>query len=42
MLDIGTKITELRKRKDWSQADLAKAVPALQLLLKQHQVLVLG
>jgi len=26
MLNIGSKITELRKQNKWSQADLAKAV----------------
>jgi transcriptional regulator with XRE-family HTH domain len=37
MLDIGTKITELRKRKSWSQADLAKAVEASRDIIGKYE-----
>lgn len=37
MLDIGSKITELRKRKNWSQADLAKAVEASRDIIGKYE-----
>jgi len=37
MLDIGMKITELRKRKNWSQADLAKAVDASRDIIGKYE-----
>jgi len=37
MLDIGSKITELRKRKNWSQADLAKAIEASRDIIGKYE-----
>jgi transcriptional regulator with XRE-family HTH domain len=37
MLDIGSKITEFRKRKNWSQADLAKAVEASRDIIGKYE-----
>lgn len=37
MLDIGNKITELRKRKNWSQADLAKAIEASRDIIGKYE-----
>jgi transcriptional regulator with XRE-family HTH domain len=37
MLDIGSKIAELRKRKDWSQADLAKAIDASRDIIGKYE-----
>lgn len=37
MLDIGSKIVELRKRKDWSQADLANAVGASRDIIGKYE-----
>ena len=37
MLDIGSKITELRKRKNSSQADLAKAVEASRDIIGKYE-----
>lgn len=37
MLNIGDKIAELRKRKNWSQADLAKAVEASRDIIGKYE-----
>lgn len=37
MLDIGSKIAELRKRKDWGQADLAKAIGASRDIIGKYE-----
>jgi transcriptional regulator with XRE-family HTH domain len=37
MLDIGNKIVELRKRKDWGQADLAKAIGASRDIIGKYE-----
>lgn len=37
MLDIGNKIAELRKRKNWSQSDLAKAVDASRDIIGKYE-----
>ena len=37
MLDIGSKITELRKRNNWAQADLAKAVGASRDIIGKYE-----
>ena len=37
MLDIGKKITELRKAKNWSQSDLAKAVQASRDIIGKYE-----
>ena len=37
MLDIGNKIVELRKRKNWSQADLAKAIEASRDIIGKYE-----
>jgi transcriptional regulator with XRE-family HTH domain len=37
MLDIGNKIIELRKAKDWSQAELAKAVEASRDIIGKYE-----
>lgn len=37
MLNIGDKIAELRKRKEWSQADLAKAVEASRDIIGKYE-----
>lgn len=37
MLDIGSKITELRKQKNWSQSDLAKAVDASRDIIGKYE-----
>ena len=37
MLDIGTKIAELRKRKNWSQADVAKAIDASRDIIGKYE-----
>jgi transcriptional regulator with XRE-family HTH domain len=37
MLDIGNKITELRKAKNWSQADLAKAIEASRDIIGKYE-----
>jgi len=37
MLDIGSKIIELRKAKDWSQAELAKAVEASRDIIGKYE-----
>lgn len=37
MLDIGSKIVELRKRKNWSQADLAKAIEASRDIIGKYE-----
>ncbi len=37
MLDIGSRITELRKAKNWSQADLAKAIEASRDIVGKYE-----
>lgn len=37
MLNIGSKITELRKQNKWSQADLAKAVHASRDIIGKYE-----
>lgn len=37
MLDIGSKIVELRKRKNWAQADLAKAISASRDIIGKYE-----
>jgi len=37
MLDIGTRIVELRKRNSWSQADLAKAIDASRDIIGKYE-----
>lgn len=37
MIDIGSKITALRKRKDWSQADLAKTIDASRDIIGKYE-----
>src|ERR1700677_5139472 len=37
MLDIGTKIAELRKRKNWAQADLAKEIGASREIIGKYE-----
>ena len=37
MLDIGSKIVELRKRKNWSQADLVKAIEASRDIIGKYE-----
>jgi transcriptional regulator with XRE-family HTH domain len=37
MLNIGNKITELRKQKKWSQAELAKAVNASRDIIGKYE-----
>lgn len=37
MLNIGNRITELRKQKKWSQADLAKAVNASRDIIGKYE-----
>ncbi|HLF45417.1 MAG TPA: helix-turn-helix transcriptional regulator [Chitinophagaceae bacterium] len=37
MLDIGSKITQLRKQKDWSQDDLAKAINASRAIIGKYE-----
>lgn len=37
MLNIGSKVTELRKQKKWSQADLAKAVSASRDIIGKYE-----
>ena len=37
MLNIGSKITELRKQNKWSQADLAKAVNASRDIIGKYE-----
>lgn len=37
MLNIGSKITELRKAKKWSQNDLAKAVSASRDIIGKYE-----
>lgn len=37
MLDIGNKLTELRKAKNWSQADLAKAIEASRDIIGKYE-----
>lgn len=37
MLNIGSKITELRKQNRWSQADLAKAVNASRDIIGKYE-----
>jgi transcriptional regulator with XRE-family HTH domain len=37
MLDIGTKIVELRKRNNWSQADLARAIDASRDIIGKYE-----
>jgi len=37
MLDIGTKIIELRKRKNWSQSDLAEAISASRDIIGKYE-----
>jgi transcriptional regulator with XRE-family HTH domain len=37
MLNIGSKITELRKQKKWSQSDLAKAVNASRDIIGKYE-----
>ena len=37
MLDIGSKITELRKLKAWSQSDLAKAIEASRDIIGKYE-----
>lgn len=36
-MDIGNKITELRKQKGWSQSDLAKAIDASRYIFEKGQ-----
>ncbi len=37
MLDIGSRIAELRKAKNWSQADLAKAIEASRDIIGKYE-----
>lgn len=37
MLNIGDKIVELRKRKNWSQSDLAKAIAASRDIIGKYE-----
>jgi transcriptional regulator with XRE-family HTH domain len=37
MLNIGDKITELRKAKSWSQSDLAKAIEASRDIIGKYE-----
>lgn len=37
MLDIGDRIIELRKRKNWSQSDLAKVVEASRDIIGKYE-----
>lgn len=37
MVNIGEKITELRRRKNWSQADLAKAIEASRDIIGKYE-----
>ena len=37
MLKIGDKITQLRKSKDWSQTDLAKAIEASREAIGKYE-----
>ncbi len=37
MLHIGSKITELRKQKGWSQSDLAKAIEASRDIIGKYE-----
>lgn len=37
MLNIGSRITELRKQKKWSQADLARAVNASRDIIGKYE-----
>lgn len=37
MLDIGKKIAELRKAKNWSQSDLAKAIDASRDIIGKYE-----
>ncbi len=37
MLNIGDKITELRKKKGWSQSDLAKAIEASRDIIGKYE-----
>ena len=37
MLNIGDKITELRKKKSWSQSDLAKAIDASRDIIGKYE-----
>src|SRR5882757_7253963 len=37
MLNIGSKIAELRKRKNWAQADLAKAIDASRDIIGKYE-----
>lgn len=37
MLDIGNKISELRKKKDWSQGDLATAIGASRDIIGKYE-----
>lgn len=37
MLDIGSKIGELRKRKNWSQSDLAQAIGASRDIIGKYE-----
>ncbi len=37
MIDIGKKIAELRKEKNWSQTDLAKAVDVSRDIIGKYE-----
>ena len=37
MLDIGSKITQLRKQKNWSQDDLAKEINASRAIIGKYE-----
>jgi len=37
MLNIGERITELRKKKNWSQSDLAKAIEASRDIIGKYE-----
>jgi len=37
MLDIGKKIADLRKAKNWSQSDLAKAIDASRDIIGKYE-----
>ena len=37
MLDIGSRIVELRKRRSWGQADLAKAIGASRDIIGKYE-----
>jgi len=37
MVNIGDKISELRKRKNWSQTDLAKAIEASRDIIGKYE-----